>query len=172
MIKQSALKFQKILGYTIEIEFDGKRYTPVFINFMPSDYFHLAGLHKLKDVNFVGSKENIFNKILTDDILCGKIDSSIYIEDILERINALNYMKNIFKNKFEIYPYKRNSNRWSKIKADYLIKFYYKSKQCFLFLKERDGVYYVCNSIIQDNKNYTHRLYHLKFKKCKVKKNR
>ena len=136
MIKQSALKFQKILGYTIEIEFDGKRYTPVFINFMPSDYFHLAGLHKLKDVNFVGSKENIF------------------------------------KNKFEIYPYKRNSNRWSKIKADYLIKFYYKSKQCFLFLKERDGVYYVCNSIIQDNKNYTHRLYHLKIKKCKVKKNR
>lgn len=158
MIKQSALKFQKILGYTIEIEFDGKRYTPVFINFMPSDYFHLAGLHKLKDVNFVGSKENIFNKILTDDIL--------------ERINALNYMKNIFKNKFEIYPYKRNSNRWSKIKADYLIKFYYKSKQCFLFLKERDGVYYVCNSIIQDNKNYTNRLYHLKIKKCKVKKNR
>ena len=162
MIKQSALKFQKVLGYTIEIEFDGKRYTPVFINFMPSDYFHLAGLHKLKDVNFVGSKENIFNKILTDDTLCKKIDSSMYIGDILERINALNYIKNIFKNKFEIYPYKRNSNRWSKIKADYLIKFYFKSKQCFLFLRKRDGVYYVCNSIIQDNKNYTHRLYHLK----------
>lgn len=167
MIRECALKYKKLTKYYCKITIcKNLLYHNLFINFHESDFVHLAGIHKLKDMNHLirGSKSNVFNKILTDELLCEKLEDSNYYQDIKTRLELCNSLTDILKGKFSLYSYKKNASNFSKIEADYVLRFYYKRKQCYLFLKNRDGAYHVCNSLICDNRNMV--LFNNQYKVC------
>lgn len=156
MIKECAFQFKKLTNYHFKIVVSkNSLYKNITINFCESDFVHIAGIHKLKDKNHLirGSKTNVFNLILTDDKLCKSLQNSYYLNDILLRLELCNNLKSILNKKIEIYSYHKNASNFSKIEADYVIRFYYKRQQCYLFLVKRDTTYHVCNSLICDKRN-------------------
>lgn len=173
MIRECALSFEKLFSYEFAVKISkSDHFKTVHVNFGPSDYFHLAGLHKLGNLRVSGSKRDMFYKILTDNSLCNRIESSpkyILIED---RVLLLSKLKALLERDFSIYSYKKNCNYWSKISADYLIKSKSLKGYSYLFLKERDGQFYVCASIFNDSRDYAtslkpYKIVYKKFiKKC------
>lgn len=156
MIKECILKYKKLTNYNFKIVIcKNKLYHTVLINFKESDFVHIAGIHKLKDMNHLtrGSKTNVYNKLLVNDELCDKLEHSVYYGDIIVRLELCKELNTILTGDFQIYSYRKNASNFSKIKADYVLRFIYKKKQCYLFLVKRDNAYHVCNSLICDNRN-------------------
>lgn len=155
MLNQCARNFRKLLDCEVHITFNqSNRCNKICINFVRTDFFHLAGLHKLKDIPMIGNKIEIFEKVSKSKKYCNKLSKSIYYKDIQTRIELLSNLGTILRGNFEMFPFKINNAAWTKIKADYLIRYFYKGHQCFLFIKNRNGKYYVCNSIIQDKRHF------------------
>lgn len=156
MIRECAIQYKKLTNYHFKIVISKNNlYKNININFCESDFFHLVGLHKLKDTQHLirGSKTSVFNKLLYDDKLCESLEKSTYFNDIIIRLELCNALKGTLSNKIDIYSYKKNASNFSKIEADYVIKFYYKKQQSYLFLVKRDDEYHVCNSLICDKRN-------------------
>ncbi len=73
-LKDAAQEFNKLLSNTYYFEIARKNNRKKFmLNFMPQDFHHIVGLHKLLDIGLVqtGARDKVYN-----DILKGQIDSS------------------------------------------------------------------------------------------------
>lgn len=169
MIRDCALSFEKLFSYQFIMKISkSDHFKTLCVNFTPSDYFHLAGLHKLGNLRISGSKRDIFYKILADNSFCDRIESSPKYKFIEDRILLLSRLRSVLDKNFSIYSYKKNCNYWSKISADYLIKSKTLNGYSYLFLKERDGQFYVCASIFNDTRDYAvnlkpYKIIHKKF---------
>ncbi|MCG4471096.1 PBECR4 domain-containing protein, partial [Lawsonibacter sp. DFI.6.74] len=62
--------------------------------FKPSDFHHLAGLHKLSDIQKVykGKAEDIFNQILSKKICVTDIENSVFFKNITERLEIISQL--------------------------------------------------------------------------------
>lgn len=171
MLNKCAKAFRRLLDYEVEITFhttDGCN--TICIDFCESDFFHLAGLHKLIDITFPNSKASVLNLLANKPNYCNKLEKSVHYNKIKLRVELLNSLSYILKSPIQVYPFKENNAKWSKIRADYVIKFFFESKQSILFLRKRKNNYYVCNSIIQNNSNYVRGIKKLKITNIKIRK--
>lgn len=176
MIKESVISYKKLTNYHLKIVVcKNDIHKNICINFCDSDFYHLAGLHKLKDSQHMlrGSKTGVFNKLLSSDSLCERLEQSKQFEEITIRLELCGLLKDVLIKKTDIYSYKRNASNFSKIEADYVIRFYYKKQQCYLFLVKRDKEYHVCNSLICEKRNMVlfNQQYKIKRKELSLNKN-
>lgn len=174
MIKKAVSRFRLCTNKEVKIVISKKKqYKNICIDFHDSDFFHLAGLHKLKDKRNLlkGSKSRIFDNLINDNSLSEKLKTSKYYSDIEDRLLMVSDLQNILQkcNNIKVFSYKKNAAGFSKIEADYTIKFMYKQKQCYLFLNERNNNFYVCCSLIKEDRNFT--LFNNQYKLEKVEWN-
>lgn len=149
MIYQCALNFVSLKNYEYRFIVSQKRRNQeLLLNFQDSDFFHLAGLHYLTDINIPKNRhkilDNIINKKkLTDELL----DKSRFFtnplpdRDIRSRIKELCSLEKYLdtKNFIRIYNTKNDSYLRSNIQADYMIESQIKgsSTTVYIFLKAR-----------------------------------
>lgn len=122
----------------------------IFLNFRDSDFFHLAGLHYLTDINIPQNRQttlkNIIEKgIITDNLLHKSrfYQSSNPHRDIKSRIEELRFLEEYLDtdNLIRIYNTKNDKYLQSHIRADYLIESQFKGSKdtVYIFLKKRNA---------------------------------
>ncbi|WEV37028.1 PBECR4 domain-containing protein [Lactobacillus sp. ESL0677] len=149
LLRKVAVEYNKLIGKEIEFTLGHKnRKSVVTVMFTPSDFHHLAGLHKLTDIQAVykQSAEIVFNKIVAGEICLGDINRSVYFAKIEERLEILSQINDIFTRGNLVFKYICMEIK-SKITWKYLLKFKMNEKDTgYLFLDEcrREPNKYIC----------------------------
>ena len=130
----------------------------IMLNFKDVDFFHLAGLHYLKDISIPRNREKTINsvihkKTITDSLI---MKSKIYQNptpdlNIKARIEELSVLEEYLDDDNLIRIYQNNKNHGSAIDADYFIESKAKGNIVYIFIKKRDdnSGYYRVNSIFR-----------------------
>ncbi len=160
LLQQCAHEFEHLIPYQYHIITGRKGKTREFtISFDPSDFHHLAGLHKLKDnIRFITGKRADILK----DISCGKLtllqaQQSIYFSEMESRLKPLANLEHFLDNNELIFRYNSKAHAFSVIKADYLLENKLEGIPIYLFLTQRTGENtQVCRTLFpKTNKDYT-----------------
>lgn len=93
------------------------------VSFDPSDFHHLAGLHKLKDnVRLqTGQRSTIFRDVLDGKYPFEQIKHSAYFREMEQRLTPLAHLEEFLDSNEIIFRYNEKANRFSAIRADYLL---------------------------------------------------
>ena len=158
-IYECAAKFVALENYTYRFVVSQNRQSKeLLLNFCDTDFFHLAGLHYLKDISLPQNRREtlkniIEKKIITDQLLC---NSRFYThpkpdKDIYSRIDELRFLEEYLDTNNIIHIYNTRNDKYlrSFIKADYLIESQFKGSKniVYIFLKQRnDNPSYLCIS--------------------------
>ena len=112
-----------------------------YVTFQTSDFHHIAGLHKLKDIAQIqqGMREKVFEKIISGKISQILIEKSEYYELIQGRLLLLRELENILDDNKTVFRYNEKANKFSLIKADYLLEGYIRMMPVYLFLGKRSN---------------------------------
>jgi len=166
-LKQCALIFNSLLDIEYKIILGRKGVlTEFIINFEETDFYHLVGLQKLKDLAYLkGKRDKIFNDILEGKITYVMISSSKFFEKnkgkniigIRERINSFLHFIELLDSNNIYFKYSQNRNASSKIECQYLLENRYSEELAYIFLDKRDNSdYKFCRSFFpKDEKDYT-----------------
>ena len=123
LLQTCAVGFHQLLTYQYHIVAGRKGRTIDFtISFDPSDFHHLAGLHKLTDnVRFLtGKRANIMQEILSGNLTLSHLEEFLDSNEIVFRYNS-------------------KVHAFSAIQADYLLQNSFEGTPVYLFLARRMG---------------------------------
>ncbi len=140
LLKKAAKEFEKLLSTTYYFEIARKNIAKKFaLNFIPEDFHHICGLHKLKDIGLVqtGPRGRIYQDIIKNKITFADIVISNYYDNIADRINFICNIGNILDSNQIIFKYMEKSNQISRIEADYLLQNAHQQDIIYIFLNER-----------------------------------
>lgn len=142
LLQECALAFQSLLVYEYHFWIGRKgELKEFYLTFHKSDFHHLAGLHKLKDVAQIqqGMREKIFDNILMGRFTMNQVQKSIYYEQMSGRIFPLIKLENMLDDNNMIFRYNEKIQNFSLIKADYLLEGQANKIPSFLFLGKRNN---------------------------------
>lgn len=129
-IYQSAKAFQNMLDiiYNMKISYK-KKLLSFQLDFKKSDFFHLGGLHYLKDLDLGRNPDiifdNILNKKITDELLS---KSKYYLEVpdnyviVKDRICNFKRIEDCLDSKSVLFKYIKDKNPYTNIKADFMFE--------------------------------------------------
>lgn len=163
LLQECAQAFQKLLIFEYHFVIGRKGQSREFnLTFQKSDFHHLAGLHKLKDIAQLqqGMRERIFDKILNGSISTELIEKSAYYGQMCGRILPLIDLEKMLDDNKTIFRYNEKIQKFSLIKADYLLEGQANLIPTYLFLGKRDEDEKVqmCRTFFRiANKDYTER---------------
>ena len=142
LLCECALAFQKLLDYEYNFVIGRKGQRREFsLTFEKSDFHHLLGLHKLKDIQQLqrGMREKIFDSIICGEITQELIQKSAYYLQMNQRISPLAGLEKMLDDNNIIFRYNEKVHKFSLIKADYLLEGQAEEIPSFLFLGKRDN---------------------------------
>lgn len=161
LIQQCALAFQTLLAYEYHFVIGRKgKVREFYLTFEKSDFHHLLGLHKLRDIPQIqrGMREKIFDKIIEGSVSMDLIGKSVYYEEMEERIIPLIGLEKMLDDNNMIFRYNEKIHKFSLIKADYLLEGDANAIPAFLFLGKRneDEMLQMCRTFFKiGDKDYT-----------------
>lgn len=126
------------------------------ICFDKKDCFHLMGLQYLIDrPQLSRDRGKIFDEIKQRKITTTQIESSYFYSKISSRIQMLPYLEKLFDNNDTIFKYHKNTNSFSLIQADYLMKNNFQNINIYIFLSKSPNGTYFCRSFFpKSNRSY------------------
>ena len=132
ILKERAEAFKKLFDIQYKIILGRKGKTVEFIvSFEKEHFFHLIGLHKLKDISYpTKNKGKLFDIILNEDITYEMVKKSDYFSSnkkdkypgIEDRINSLIKLEEILDSNYLTFKYNKHHMRWSDIKFKYVFE--------------------------------------------------
>lgn len=132
VLKERAKAFEKLFNIQYKIILGRKGKTVEFIlSFEKEHFFHLIGLHKLKDISYpTKSKKRLFEIILNGDIDYEIIKKSKYFVSnekekypgIEDRINSFSNLERILDSNYLTFKYNKHGMRWSDIRFKYVFE--------------------------------------------------
>lgn len=161
LLKECAVAFQRLLGYEYYFVIGRKGQTREFyVTFQTSDFHHLAGLHKLKDIAQIqqGMREKVFEKIITGEISQTLIEKSEYYEQMQGRLLPLRELEKILDDNEIVFRYNEKVHKFSLIKTEYLLEGQVRLVPVYLFLGKRsdDELNQMCRTFFRKgDKDYT-----------------
>ena len=159
-LQKCAKAFDQLTRYQYHFVIGRKGQTLKFtVSFDPSDFHHLAGLHKLKDnVRLqTGQRSTIFRDVLDGKYPFEQIKHSAYFSEMEQRLTPLAHLVDFLDSNEIIFRYNEKANRFSAIQADYLLLNDVKEIPVYVFLAQRTGQEtYVCRTLFpKTGKDYT-----------------
>ena len=159
-ILQAVQAYQKLLDVEYQILLGKKNKQIILsINFEKLHFYHLAGLHYLKDLadTLKGDREIVFEKILNGTISQTELEGSIHYPEIKDRIDYLIYLEDIMDSNETIFKYNPRLESFSAIQADFLLKNEIQARNIFTFLSEDEsnGKYFCRSFFPQTDKDYS-----------------
>ncbi len=140
-LQKTVLAYQTVMQTQYYFEIAKKNTKIEFVlTFEKEDFFHMAGLHKLKDVTTLQiemSKGIIFDRIANGNITFDQVKNSYFYQDIEKRLSYLEKIQKLLDSNQIVFQYLESRNKASYIKADYLLEEGYKTDIIYIFLNER-----------------------------------
>ncbi|MBC1353818.1 hypothetical protein HB837_15520 [Listeria innocua] len=94
--------------------------------FHETDFFHLAGLHKMDDISLIkGKAKGVFEAILQNRLTYKDIENSTKIDSVNERLHIIKSLIDIFSQENNYFKFLKKVIPYSQIKWKYLISFSY-----------------------------------------------
>ena len=98
----------------------------------------------------------IFDEIKTRVLTKEQIESSDLYEQIVDRVDLLPFLEDLFDSNDTVFKYNDKKNSFSMIKADYLMKNRLVDKNVFIFLSKDKNDTYFCRSFFPEtNRDYS-----------------
>lgn len=152
----------KNIRYDLAIAHAGKTIN-LSIGFDNSHFHHIAGLHKLKDIDQLRLRRRRSTAMIFDEIMRGKITlatiehSAFLTPNIIERIQLAGMLESIMDadNLLFSFDSRYGQARYSAIPAEYVITDAHKNIALYVFLAEDDETGYITRSLFRDAKDYT-----------------
>ena len=159
-ILQAAKSFKNLLDVEYQILLGKKnKQLNLSIDFERLHFYHLAGLHYLKDLadTLKGDRGIVFEKILDGKITQADLESSIHYPEIKNRIKYLVYLESLMDSNETIFKYNPALEAFSAIRADFLLKNQVQARNIFIFLSgDKSNGKYFCRSFFpQTDKDYS-----------------
>lgn len=159
-ILQAAKSFKNLLDVEYQILLGKKnKQLNLSIDFERLHFYHLAGLHYLKDLadTLKGDRKIVFEKILDGKITQADLESSIHYPEIKDRIEYLVYLESLMDSNETIFKYNPALEAFSAIRADFLLKNQVQARNIFIFLSgDKSNGKYFCRSFFpQTDKDYS-----------------
>lgn len=148
LLQMSAIEFNKLTKYQYYFKIARKNVLKEFVlNFEKEDFYHLAGLHKLKDIAKVQNQKHsiVFQNILDGKISLDNIMHSEMYSEMENRLLPLTHLQYCIESNQIIFQYLEKNIKFSRIQADYLTEYADNTDIVFLFLRER------CSTKNKDN---------------------
>lgn len=122
--------------------------TELEISFDSSQFHHLTGLHKLRDLRiFRGDRSKIYQQIRSGNIPFDFLKKSRYFSSIQGRLEAFPHIETFFDNDSTIFQYNPKIKTFSSIDASYLLACPHEDTVIFIFLDYApDSEYFFCRS--------------------------
>ena len=150
LLLECATGFQNLTHYQYSFLIGRKGKTLSFvISFDPTDFHHLAGLHKLKDnARFTtGKRDRIFKDVLDGRLTLADAQKSIFFDQISPRLQPLARLEQFLDSNELVFRYNEKANVFSVIEADYLLENTVDDQIAYLFLAKREyGNTHVCRT--------------------------
>ena len=160
LLQRCAQVFVQLLDVQYHILAGRKGKTVEFtISFEPSDFHHLAGLHKLRDNARLqrGRRGDILRDVLGGRITLEQIQKSTFFHEMAPRLSPLSGLEQFLDSNEIIFRYNTKANVFSVIQADYLLENTWEGSPVYLFLSQRrDEETQVCRTFFpKAGKDYT-----------------
>lgn len=98
----------------------------------------------------------IFDEIKARVLTKEQIESSDLYEQIIDRIDLLPFLEDLFDSNDTVFKYNEKKTSFSMIKANYLMKNRLADKNVFIFLsKSKDDTYFCRSFFPETNRDYT-----------------
>lgn len=154
-LQERAFSFKRLLDYEYKIILGRKgKKTELIIDFEKTDFPHLIGLHKLKDVlNGNIATERLFVDCLTGRISYATISRSTFFKKLGNRFEYFNKLEAMLDSNDIIFKCNTNNMAgFSRIIADFELKNIYAELIFYLFIEKRiDSEKQYCKSFIQES---------------------
>lgn len=156
--------FRKLLDYQYHFAISySKKLFDILLVFDERDFYHLAGFQYLSDIDIPKSAKQLFSKIdsgkINDNTLS---DSANYLKvndsyaNVKDRIHGLQFLREYIESNNIIFKYVKNMNRYSSIKADFMIKSTVDYKEAYIFIRKRSksDTYCICSFFVNPGTEY------------------
>ena len=137
LLHECALSFEKLLNIQYHFVLGRKgNLKEFYLSFEKSDFHHLAGLHKLKDINAlqICKRSDVFDAILSNKITIQDIQKSVFYKQMFFRLEPLSNIEMLLDDNQLIFRYNEKIRQYSVIKADYLLENQFLNQSVYLFL--------------------------------------
>lgn len=161
LLLKAAQKYKSLIGTKLIIIVGRKnKQETIIINFKSYNFYHLAGLHKLKDIQAIKGKNtsNILNRILKGKLTDEMIEKSSSYNQMKERLKIISEFPEVLKNDKIVWKFNKvRANGWSKIKWDYLIDYETSKREAYIFLRYNNDTqdYYCVSAFNKGKTNYS-----------------
>lgn len=109
------------------------------------------GLQYLKDrPELSRDRRKIFDEIKERKITREQIESSDLYNKIIERVDMLPFLEELFDSNETIFKYNAKANAFSMIQADFLMKNQIQNRNTFVFLSKNLDNHYFCRSFFPE----------------------
>lgn len=135
-----AAAFRRLMDYEYIIKLGRKgRIIELTLNFEPSDFFHLIGLHKLTDViNRRLPTAQTFYDCLRGNITYEQLSRSVFFKDLGNRFEYFDRLEEMLDSNDTIFKCNTSTLRkFSRITADFELKNIYEALTFYLFTDKR-----------------------------------
>lgn len=152
LLYEAARSYQELFDYKINLVIGRKGQKEIVtIIFDETHFHHLAGLHKLKDINQIYKQQAkiVYRNILKKQITIEHILPSSFFSQIEDRLIIVSRLLTILKNKSNVFKFRRIIIPNSSINWKILLEFDYTNEDTgYLFLDEyrRSPGNFVCVS--------------------------
>jgi hypothetical protein len=163
-LREAAKGFARLknIRYDLLIAHAGKTLN-LSIGFDNSHFHHIAGLHKLKDIDQLRLRRKRSTAMIFEEIMRGKIslatieNSAFLTSKIIERIKLAGMLESIMDadNLLFSFDARYGQARFSAIPAQYVITDADKSIALYVFLAADGESGYITRSLFRDSKDYT-----------------
>ena len=119
-----ASNFQKLMDYEYRFILGRKgQLQDITLGFSNTDFHHLAGLHKLKDIDLARLNRNIvFQQILNGNITYSTLLKSQFLPEIQSCLNTLPYLESLLDGNQLFYKYNKKVFTHSSLQSEFLLK--------------------------------------------------
>ena len=160
LLLECASAFQGLLNYQYAFVLGRKgKNTEVRLGFSETDFHHLVGLHKLKDISIArANRQQVFRDILAGRITYDTLEKSAYARESNIRLTAFRNIQNYLDGDQLVFRYDNRRRPGSSIESDYLLKMGDDLilDISFLFIDKSDcGVFYCRSFFPMEDVDYT-----------------
>lgn len=160
LLLKAARKYHSLNGSKLIITLGKKGIiSEITVSFQPANFYHLAELHKLKDIQAVKGHNttSVLNKILAGKLTSAMIEKSSFYDDMKERLEIISEFPDVLKSNKIIWKFNKvRTNGWSKIRWNYLIDYGIGDNETYVFLKSKENDNHCfCISAFRKSLDYT-----------------
>lgn len=116
--------FQKLINYEYRFTLGRKgNLKEIVLGFSNTDFHHLAGLHKLKDINIArANRAALFQQILNGHITYDTLTKSRFLPEIQSRLNVLPNLESLLDGNQLVFRYSPKLYPYSSLQSEFLLK--------------------------------------------------